>query len=281
MRVGELRGLVGVALLALSACGGSGPLGPIVVDDITIELGVSGGFAGLAYAFEIDGETGAVRGVTCESFCDFEPGELILTVSAAQVADIAQRLERADVFGQGGDHGNQCCDQIYYTLRYTRGARSVLVQGTGQTLPGGLSIAISHAAVLATGRVPTLVAPETADSDWPRDAYALGEVEVTGSVLRGELTYSGGCAAHPMDLVLWGGWMESLPVQVRALITHDDQGDACDAVVSEERSFDLTPLMSAYRDAYGPGGSGPRTVVLQLWDPMTASPTGRLIDVHF
>jgi hypothetical protein len=82
-----------------------------------------------------------------------------------------------------------------------------------------------------------------------------------------------------MDLVLWGGWMESFPVQINALITHDDGDDPCDGVVTEERRFDLLPLREAYEDAYGAIGSTPTTVILRLWDPTSGSPAGRLVEV--
>ncbi len=56
-------------------------------------------------------------------------------------------------------------------------------------------------------------------------------------------------------------------MQVNGLVTHDDGDDPCDAVLTEERVFDLRPLHDAYVDAYGPIGSERPTVVLQLSDP--------------
>jgi hypothetical protein len=105
-------------------------------------------------------------------------------------------------------------------------------------------------------------------------------VRVEGLILHAGVTYGGGCGLHRMDLALWGGWLESSPVHINALVTHDDDDDACDSIVTEERRFGLTSLREAYEAAYGPIDT-PTTVVLRLWDPLAASPQGRLVDVVF
>ena len=120
---------------------------------------------------------------------------------------------------------------------------------------------------LASGRVPLLVSPDTDEADWPRDPFSFTDVTTNGYALTVRVTYGGGCGQHRMDLVVWGGWLESFPVQVNGLVTHDDGDDACDAIVTEERVFDLRPLHDAYVDAYGPIGSDRPTVVLRLRDP--------------
>jgi hypothetical protein len=120
------------------------------------------------------------------------------------------------------------------------------------------------------------------------DTYSLGEVTVEGLTLSADVSYGGGCADHRMDLVIWGGWMESYPVQVNALITHDGANDPCDSVVSETRRFNLYPLAVAYDRSYGAAAlspSGPQTpppppvrVVLRLLDPATGQL--RMIEVR-
>jgi hypothetical protein len=268
-----------LCVTALLGCGSSGPLGPIVTEDVSITLAVSGGFIGQSYEFLVDGDTREVVGVRCEAHCDFEAGDVIVPVSEAQVADLARRLEAAGVFENAGDYEFQCCDQIGYDLRYRRGERTARVQGTDQTIPQELATAIAHVATLSRARVPVLVAQETDPTDWPRDAYTLGSVEAEGITLRAEVSYGGGCRAHRMDLVAYGGWLESEPVQVSALMTHDDGGDPCEAMVADERVFDLSPLARAWVEAYGPP-SGPIRINLRLWDPVSGSPVGRLIELE-
>ncbi len=276
---GHPRAVAWLCMMGLVGCASSDPLGPIVTDEVTITLAVSGGFIGQSYAFTVDGEALEVVGVSCEAHCDFEEGQVIVPVSEAQVSDLARRLEGAGVFLQAGNHGSDCCDQIGYDLSYTRGNRTARVQGTDQTLPAALATVMGHIAVLSRGRVPMLVAPDTEASDWPTDAYALGSVEAVGTTLRAQVSYGGGCGSHRMDLVGWGGWLESNPVQLNALVTHDDDDDPCDAYLTEERVFDLTPLARAWVDAYGPA-SGPIRINLRLWDPVSGSPVGRLIELE-
>lgn len=271
--------MVGLAAaLASSGCGATDLLAPIDPDGVEIVLAVSGGFVGQSFEFRVDGAALEVRGVRCDAFCDWEAGALILPLSAAQVADLARRLEEADVFEREGDYGTQCCDMIDYDLTYRREGRTARVTGTDARIPADLAEAIGEVAAIGYRRLPMLVAPGTTEADWPRDAYTLGAVETAGATLSAEVTYGGGCRAHRMDLVAWGGWMESFPVQVNALITHDDGDDPCDAVITETRVFDLGPLARAYREAYGPA-SGPIRVVLRFWDPVSGSPTGRMIEV--
>ena len=277
-----IRVLLSVAATqAVAGCYSPTSLGPVVPEDVTIVLSVSGGFAGVQYAIEVDGAVGEVRGVSCQAFCEFEAGEVILPVSAAQVKALGRRLDEAGVMAMDGrDFGSQCCDDFHYQLTYRRGERTSHVTGDGARLPRELATAVGLLHSLVGGTVPSLVSPGTRDTDWPRDPYGLGQIHVEGLTLEAGLSYGGGCGQHRMDLVLWGGWMESFPVQINALITHDDGDDPCDAVVTDERTFQLIPLREAYEDAYGPIGADRPTVILRLWDPLSSGPVGRLVEVR-
>jgi hypothetical protein len=44
--------------------------------------------------------------------------------------------------------------------------------------------------------------------------------------------------------------MESAPVQTIGWFTHEGRDDPCDALPTETRGFDLTPLFEAYRTYY-------------------------------
>ncbi|HSM60854.1 MAG TPA: hypothetical protein VK849_08665 [Longimicrobiales bacterium] len=274
-----------LALLALAVALGCQAsfaiLGPVTPEEVTITLEVSGGFAGVQYSFVVDGAAGVVRGVSCGAFCDFEPGEVILAVSDAQVAELGRRLDQAGVMRlDGRDFGTRCCDDFHYALTYERGGRTARLTGDGALLPPAVADALGLLGGLRHRTLPILVSPDTRDTDWPRDPYTLGEVTVEGLTLSAELTWGGGCAEHRVDLVAWGGWMESFPVQINALLTHDDGDDPCDAVLTEWRRFELRPLREAYEEAYGPIGSEGATVILRLWDPLMASPLGRLVEVR-
>jgi hypothetical protein len=269
------------ASVGLTACASDSPFVPVPPEDVAITLSVSGGFAGVEYTIEVDGAAGAVRGVSCVAICDFEAGQVLAALSREQVEALSRRLDQTGVMGlDGQDFGLECCDDFHFELTYARGDESSRVRGGGANYPQDLAVAVGLIHGLKEGRVPVLVAQSTQDTDWPRDAYQLGGVEAPRLALNALLTYSGGCEQHRMDLVLWGGWMESFPVQINALITHDDGDDPCDGVVTEERRFDLIPLREAYEDAYGAIGSTPTTVILRLWDPLSSHhPLGRLVEV--
>jgi hypothetical protein len=203
-----------------------------------------------------------------------------VALSGEQVEALSRRLDDTGVMGlDGQDFGTVCCDDFHFELTYERGDQSASVRGGGTRFPQDLAVAVGLIHGLARGTVPVLVAQSSQASDWPRDSYQLGGVEAPRLALNALITYSGGCAQHRMDLVLWGGWMESFPVQINALITHDDRDDPCDGVVTEERRFDLLPLREAYEEAYGVIGSTPTAVILRLWDPTSGSPVGRLVEV--
>lgn len=274
--------LAPMALLLAAAlgCETGSILGPIDPSTVTIELGVSGGIAGQSFRFRVDGDAGEVRGVECVSFCSFSPGELIAVVSRAQVTELARALEDADVFAHAGTWPTPCCDQIEVDLLYSRGDRTARVEGSTAEIPTMLAAAVARVMALGRGSVPAIVAPDGVPEDWPRDDYAIDTVAIDGAELLTRVTYSGGCAAHPMDLIVWGGWLESFPVQVNALITHDGGDDPCDGIVVSERVFDLTPIRDAYIAAYGPFPAGER-VVLRLWDPVTGEQSGRLLEYVF
>ena len=109
----------------------------------------------------------------------------------------------------------------------------------------------------------------------PRDGYQIEEAHIDRDTLRLRVTHGGGCAVHEYGLTAYDGWLESNPVQVRALLLHDAHGDMCDALLTVNLRFDLQPLKQAYLRAYG-GSSG--TVVIRLSDPRSlgAEPLARL-----
>jgi hypothetical protein len=277
MRGFWIGALILTAAPTWAGCGG-GPFEPIDPEDVTMTLSVSGGFAGMSHSFVVDGAALEIRGESClaRPWCDWDEGELLLPVSGAQVSDLAGRLERAGVLGRSGDYGSECCDQTYFDLTYRRGGREVRIQGTSSRMPADLAEAISHLSTLADRWLPMLVAPETTEADWPQDPYTLGTVTAEGVTLTAELTWGGGCGLHRVDLVTWGGWLETNPVSVNALLTHDDGDDMCDALVTEQRAFDLTSLARAHREVYGPS-EGPIRIILRLRDP--AATEVRLIEL--
>jgi hypothetical protein len=94
---------------------------------------------------------------------------------------------------------------------------------------------------------------------WPADALEFLDVRIRGDTLVAEVRYGGGCREHRFALVFGDVFMESDPVQVRGMLSHDADGDLCRALLGRTLRYDLGPLRRAYLSAYGGGGG---TVVL-------------------
>jgi hypothetical protein len=88
------------------------------------------------------------------------------------------------------------------------------------------------------------------DPKWPSDPLAISNASVVGDTLVVAVENGGGCAAHTYQLVVSRAWMESLPVQVAARVSHDAHGDLCKALIRRELRFSLTPVAETYRAAY-------------------------------
>lgn len=275
-----VTGMTAVAVaLCLSGCGGL--TAPLPTEDFSVEVNVTGGFAGVSFSFEVSGAEGVVRGLSCESVCDYVAGEILATLSTAQIQRTSEELLAAGILQLDGiDFGTQCCDQFSYVITYEAGERISTVRGDSGTLPPLLLRAIDTLLGMVNGRLPIIVALEADPDAFPNDPLFVDDAQVVGQSLEASVSYGGGCASHEIDLVAFGGWLESFPVQVNVFLSHEDNGDPCDAQLSEVRTFDLRPLAEAYRSAYGPGDPGETVVVLRLRDP-TQSGGVRVIEYRF
>ncbi len=85
---------------------------------------------------------------------------------------------------------------------------------------------------------------------WPADALEFQQVRIIGDTLEATVSHSGGCAEHGYALVFADLFLESLPVQMRGLLSHDAKGDPCRALLIRTLRFDLTPLKEHFRASY-------------------------------
>lgn len=283
--LGRRRASRASALLASTLAWGclSSPTAPAAADEIRIRVEVSGGLAAADYAYIVDGSAGAVVGERCVSLCSFKAGEVLLPLSADQIINLSRMLVDAGILdADHRDFGTQCCDQFYFVLEYREGNVERSVRGSSEALPPAIARAIATLNRLLEGRAPVIVAFHTRPADWPRDPLDLVDVALEADLLVLQTRYGGGCTLHALDLVAWGGWLESFPVQVNVLLTHDAKGDRCKALVSRTLRFDLTPLAQAYRAAYCPGGAERTTLVLRLAGPWGQDPSAeRRIEYTF
>ncbi len=89
-------------------------------------------------------------------------------------------------------------------------------------------------------------------SDLILDPFVINEASISGNVLTLSVSYGGGCEDH--DFLLYmspPAFMESFPVQANLYLHHDGHADACDAYLTEELHFDLSPIRSLYYRFYG------------------------------
>ena len=93
------------------------------------------------------------------------------------------------------------------------------------------------------------------------DPYIVNSAALDGDRLTIEASYGGGCRTHVFTLVISESFRESDPVQLRAVLAHEANGDPCRAWLTESHVFDLSLIRTRYRQFYGPG---PGRVVLHI-----------------
>ena len=85
---------------------------------------------------------------------------------------------------------------------------------------------------------------------WGTDAYTINAAALQGDTLSINVSYSGGCETHAFTLVAEERFLESFPVQLRVSLAHNANGDTCEAWITEDYDFDLTPIKEAYQKGY-------------------------------
>lgn len=102
----------------------------------------------------------------------------------------------------------------------------------------------------------------TADA-WGTDAYTINAATLRGDTLTVNVSYSGGCEMHVFTLVAEERFLESFPVQLRVSLAHNANSDTCEALLTEDYHFDLTPIKEVYQKGYR---TDEGTIVLRLKD---------------
>ena len=111
-------------------------------------------------------------------------------------------------------------------------------------------------------QISTVVFGLTADA-WGTDAYTINAATLEGDTLRINVSYSGGCETHAFTLVAEQRFLESFPVQLRVSLAHNANSDTCEAWITEDYHFDLTPIKEIYQKSYR---TDTGTIVLRLKD---------------
>jgi hypothetical protein len=83
------------------------------------------------------------------------------------------------------------------------------------------------------------------------DSFRLDAVAINGDTLTLDLTHGGGCKEHFYALFMSpAAFLESFPVQANLYLQHDDNDDACDALLQPKLRFDLRPVAELYEKFY-------------------------------
>ena len=99
------------------------------------------------------------------------------------------------------------------------------------------------------GEISATVTAETPEA-WGTDEYVINAATIEADTLHINVSYTGGCETHAFTLVAEPMFLESFPVQQRVSIAHNANGDTCEDSITEDHTFDLTPIKEAYQKSY-------------------------------
>jgi hypothetical protein len=110
-------------------------------------------------------------------------------------------------------------------------------------------------------------------TDLMLDPLVINSAEISGNILTLSVSYGGGCEYH--DFLLYmspPAFMESYPVQANLYLHHNGHHDACDAYLTEELRFDLSPIRNLYYRSYGTNDD----IVLNIYQYYSDHPGERI-----
>jgi len=98
----------------------------------------------------------------------------------------------------------------------------------------------------------------------PRDPIIINDIQILRDFLRFNVSYGGGCEEHSFQLISTS-FMESHPVQVNILLSHEDNDDPCDMWITETLAFNILQLKESWKQAYNES-SGIIVMNIQGWN---------------
>ncbi len=125
-------------------------------------------------------------------------------------------------------------------------------------LIGGIFVIISIVTTIGYGAIllneninrdsNQIILDQTAYSNALQDPYNIINVTLEADILTIAVRYGGGCADHYFSLIGSTAFMESYPVQLNILLSHNANGDNCEALFMKELVFDLSPIKKLYHN---------------------------------
>ena len=98
----------------------------------------------------------------------------------------------------------------------------------------------------------------------PRDELIINNIQLLENILIINISYGGGCEDHIFRLISTS-FMESYPVQVNVLLSHEDNNDPCDMWITESKHYNISPLKLSYKKYYN-NDSGKIIMNIERWN---------------
>lgn len=83
-----------------------------------------------------------------------------------------------------------------------------------------------------------------------RDQVTVRNGRIHEDILTLTVSYGGGCGEHRFKLFMQPAFMKSYPAQANLFLQHTNLGDYCEALISEDVSFDIRPIAELYKDMF-------------------------------
>ena len=83
---------------------------------------------------------------------------------------------------------------------------------------------------------------ERCSTSAPSDAVWISNASIAGDTLTIDVGFGGGCEAHQLQLCWDGLVAESYPMQTWVWVSHNANGDSCEAALSETMTVDISTI---------------------------------------
>lgn len=110
-----------------------------------------------------------------------------------------------------------------------------------------------------------------------RDLLNVNSLSLSRDELKFNVSYSGGCREHTIELYAFKGIQKSNPAQVTLILSHNGNGDMCEAYLTKTVSFNLTTFKNYLKSAHGISDK----VLLIIHDPSGRPLRDPVIEYNF